>query len=56
MLPTFRPFLTRIVFCLGSTVPLEVKVAEDHGKQKAAYYAGFAGGPQEVTFYLSLIT
>ena len=26
-----------------------MKVAEDHGKQKAAFYAGFSVGQQEVT-------
>jgi len=31
----------------GSTTPLDVKVAEDHGKQKAAFYAGFSVGQQE---------
>jgi len=31
----------------GSTVPLDVKVAEDHGKQKAAFYAGISVGQQE---------
>ncbi|KAL0818508.1 hypothetical protein ABMA28_008956 [Loxostege sticticalis] len=28
----------------GGTEPLSVKVAEEHGKQKAAYYAGWAAG------------
>ncbi len=38
-----------IICCLGgSSVPLEVKVAEDHGKQKAAFYAGFSVSQQEV--------
>ncbi|XP_068623936.1 sex-lethal homolog [Battus philenor] len=30
----------------GGTEPLSVKVAEEHGKQKAAYYAGWAAGFQ----------
>jgi len=31
----------------GSSQPLDVKVAEDHGKQKAAFYAGINFGQQE---------
>ena len=36
---------------LGQSAPLEVKVAEDHGKQKAAFYAGFSVSQQEVTVW-----
>jgi hypothetical protein len=32
---------------LGASQPLDVKVAEDHGRQKAAFYAGYPVGPQE---------
>lgn len=28
----------------GGTEPLVVKVAEEHGKMKAAYYAGYHAG------------
>lgn len=28
----------------GGTEPLTVKIAEEHGKQKAAYYAGWQAG------------
>lgn len=28
----------------GGTEPLQVKIAEEHGKQKAAYYAGWQAG------------
>ena len=38
------------ILLLGQSAPLEVKVAEDHGKQKAAFYAGFSVSQQEVTF------
>ena len=31
----------------GGGQPLDVKVAEDHGRQKAAFYAGYSGGAQE---------
>ncbi|CAH4030721.1 sex-lethal homolog isoform X1 [Pieris brassicae] len=31
----------------GGTEPLSVKVAEEHGKQKAAYYAGWSAGFQQ---------
>nr|BAE86938.1 sex-lethal [Bombyx mori] len=31
----------------GGTEPLSVKVAEEHGKQKAAYYAGWSAGYQQ---------
>jgi hypothetical protein len=31
----------------GASQPLEVKVAEDHGRQKAAFYAGYSVGAQE---------
>jgi len=34
----------------GCSVPLEVKVAEDHGKQKAAFYAGFSVNSQETGY------
>ena len=44
-----------ILYIAGSTVPLDVKVAEDHGKQKAAFYAGISVGQQEVNISLSLI-
>lgn len=33
----------------GASQPLEVKVAEDHGRQKAAYYAGHSVGHQEMS-------
>jgi protein sex-lethal len=28
----------------GAMEPLQVKIAEEHGKQKAAYYAGWQAG------------
>jgi hypothetical protein len=40
-------FIFCFVICLGASQPLEVKVAEDHGRQKAAFYAGYSVGAQE---------
>ena len=50
----FLPDMHPLIICLGCTVPLEVKVAEDHGKQKAAFYAGFSVSQQEVEVNIQL--
>jgi hypothetical protein len=31
----------------GRTNPISVKIAEEHGKQKAAYFAGWEAGRQQ---------
>lgn len=43
----------------GRTNPISVKIAEEHGKQKAAYFAGWEAGRQQArrkcpitTYYL----
>lgn len=46
----------------GRTNPISVKIAEEHGKQKAAYFAGWEAGRQQarrkrivIPFYIDIL-